>query len=212
MATILLCSSNLSVKKRWASLLAEDYTLLQASTAAKLKDRFNKQGIDLLLIHRAMVDVKTMANMRRLAPNKKFFILSDQPDEDEGLTFLKLGVIGYANTYISPARLSEAVRLVISGSVWVGQKIMQRLVQDTIAASRERDTPSKQAAETSQALKDLTDREMEIAKLVAKGESNLEIAYELDITERTVKAHLSSVYNKTSTGNRLNLALLVNQG
>ena len=143
---------------------------------------------------------------------KKFFILSDQPDEDEGLTFLKLGVIGYANTYISPARLSEAVRLVISGSVWVGQKIMQRLVQDTISAGRERDTPSKQAAETIQALKDLTEREMEIAKLVAKGESNLEIAYELDITERTVKAHLSSVYNKTSTGNRLNLALLINQG
>jgi DNA-binding NarL/FixJ family response regulator len=48
--------------------------------------------------------------------------------------------------------------------------------------------------------------------LVAQGQSNLEIAFNLNITERTVKAHLTSIYEKTGTGSRLNLALLINQG
>ena len=58
----------------------------------------------------------------------------------------------------------------------------------------------------------LTRAERNIAELVARGESNLEIAADLNITERTVKAHLTSIYEKTKTGNRLNLALLINLG
>lgn len=61
-------------------------------------------------------------------------------------------------------------------------------------------------------LDSLTKREREIANLIAQGQSNLEIAANLNITERTVKAHLSSIYEKTGTGSRLNLALLINRG
>jgi DNA-binding CsgD family transcriptional regulator len=48
--------------------------------------------------------------------------------------------------------------------------------------------------------------------MVAWGRTNLEIAADLKITERTVKAHLTSVYDKTKSGNRLSLALLINRG
>ena len=58
----------------------------------------------------------------------------------------------------------------------------------------------------------LTPAEHKIAELVARGQSNLEIAFNLKITERTVKAHLTSIYEKTKTGNRLGLALLINRG
>ena len=61
-------------------------------------------------------------------------------------------------------------------------------------------------------LHQLTKREDQIARLVAAGLSNLAIAERLGITERTVKAHLSSMYSKTSTTGRLGLALLVHQG
>ena len=54
--------------------------------------------------------------------------------------------------------------------------------------------------------------ERKVAEMVAKGRTNFEIADDLKITERTVKAHLTSVYEKTRTGNRLAHALLINRG
>jgi DNA-binding CsgD family transcriptional regulator len=58
----------------------------------------------------------------------------------------------------------------------------------------------------------LTKMERKVAEMVARGRTNFEIAADLKITERTVKAHLTSVYEKTKTGNRLALALLINRG
>lgn len=55
----------------------------------------------------------------------------------------------------------------------------------------------------------ITERESEVAGLVALGHSNLEIAALLGISERTVKSHLSAIFEKTGTTNRLNLALRV---
>jgi two-component system nitrate/nitrite response regulator NarL len=63
-----------------------------------------------------------------------------------------------------------------------------------------------------QRLAGLTRMEHKVAELVARGRANLEIAADLDIAERTVKAHLTSVYEKTKTGSRLSLALLINRG
>ena len=57
----------------------------------------------------------------------------------------------------------------------------------------------------------MSNREYQIAGLVAEGLSNLEIAEQLGITERTVKAHLGAVYAKTSTRSRLGLALMLNK-
>jgi DNA-binding NarL/FixJ family response regulator len=133
--------------------------------------------------------------------------MSDKPDEEEALSFLKLGIVGYANTYISPPLLLEALRVVLDGRVWLGQAIIQRLIQETAAAAS---GDKGSAART--ALSGLTKAERMIAERVAQGASNLEIAAEFKITERTVKAHLTSIYDKTKTGNRLNLALLINMG
>ena len=83
---------------------------------------------------------------------------------------------------------------------------MQRQILDSYARAKE-----KAASNSGEILESLTKRECEIANLVAQGQSNLEVAANLDIAERTVKAHLSSIYEKTKTGSRLNLALLYNR-
>jgi DNA-binding NarL/FixJ family response regulator len=57
-------------------------------------------------------------------------------------------------------------------------------------------------------LDDLSERELDVAQYVSKGLSNKQIAFEMDITERTVKAHLTSIFKKTNTKDRLSLALL----
>jgi len=204
---ILLSSADDTVINRWIGLLSGKYEWEQADTLSKLKNCCIDKTFDLILIHRTLVDPGTIVEIRHATPRSRIFLLSDQPNEEEGLTFLKLGIVGYANTYISPERLTEAVRVISSGAVWLGQKVMQRLILDSYARAKE-----KAVSESEKKLAVLTKREREIANLVAQGQSNLEIAANLDITERTVKAHLSSVYEKTGTGSRLNLALLINRG
>ena len=204
---ILLSSANDTVIQRWLELLKDKYDLDQANSLSKLKKLCTDEKFDLILLHRSLVDPDTFIEIRRLNPLGKVFLLSDQPNEDEGLAFLKLGIVGYANTYVSAERLIEAVRVVSSGAVWLGQKVMQRLILDSYAKAKE-----KAVSNSGKKLKRLTKRESEIANLIAQGQSNLEIAANLKITERTVKAHLSSIYEKTKTGSRLNLALLINRG
>ncbi|UCD65416.1 MAG: response regulator transcription factor [Deltaproteobacteria bacterium] len=204
---ILLCSADETVIKRWGDLLGDNYDFEQVNTVAKLKSNSSENTFDLILIHRPLIDTDIFIEIRRATPLSRIFLLSDEPNEEEGLTFLKLGIVGYANTYISAERLSEAVRVITGGAVWLGQKVMQRLILDSYARAKE-----KAVSNSEKILGSLTKREREIANLVAHGQSNLEIAADLKITERTVKAHLSSVYEKTKTGSRLNLALLINRG
>lgn len=202
---VLLCSMSREVISRWQDLLG-DKKVLYATTVSELKNLAFGNDISLILLHRSMVTIETMGEIRQAVPLCKIFLFSDRPDEDEGFTYLKQGIVGYANTYISPTRFKEAIRVVLSGSVWVGQAVMQRLIRETVARAEE--ITAKKAS--SLRLESLTPREHEIAEMVAKGQSNLEIAYNLNIAERTVKAHLSSIYAKTGAGNRLNLALQMN--
>jgi two-component system nitrate/nitrite response regulator NarL len=204
---ILLSSANKSVITRWESLLGGRYPLEQATLLRELKSRCTEKRFDLILLHRPLVDMDAFSELRRAAPLSKFFLLSDQPNEEEGLAFLKLGIVGYGNTYISQVRLVEAVRVIASGAVWLGQKVIQQLILESYSKAKEQVAPG-----SGQRLAGLTPAEHKVARLVARGQSNLEIAFNLKITERTVKAHLTSIYEKTKTGSRLSLALLINRG
>jgi two-component system nitrate/nitrite response regulator NarL len=204
--TILLSSANRAVLKRWSGLLPS-YPLEQASSLAELKSRCMGKTFDLVLLHRSLVDLTSFAELRKSAPSAWVFLLSDQPNEEEGFDFLKIGIAGYGNTYISPSRLSEAIRIITGGGVWLGQQVIQKLIIETAARAKVQAAP-----DAVQKLAGLTRRERKVAEMVAQGRTNLDIAADLKITERTVKAHLTSVYEKTKTGNRLSLALLVNRG
>ncbi len=205
---ILLSSANRAVIKRWTGHLNEAHRLAQAASLKDLLALSTRGWFDLALVHRSLVDRQTFSELLAAAPGIKFFLLSDRPDEAEGLDFLKRGIVGYANTYISRDRLLAAVGTIENGSVWVGQKVIQRLIAET----RDRTAAACDLPVREKRLDGLTPREQEIARRVAEGRSNLEIAGELHITERTVKAHLTSIYEKTQTASRLSLALLVNHG
>jgi two-component system nitrate/nitrite response regulator NarL len=205
---ILLSSANSTVVKRWAGLLNGQFETEKAQSLGELKTLCATGKFDAILLHRMLIDMPAFPGLLSKSPAARFFLLSDTPDEEEALSFLKMGIVGYGNTYISSSRLIEALRVITNGGVWLGQKVIQRLIMDTSGNAKgegEKDTAGPAMAK-------LTRAERHIAELIARGQSNLEIAADLNITERTVKAHLTSIYAKTKTGNRLNLALLINLG
>ncbi|TSK05196.1 MAG: response regulator transcription factor [Geobacter sp.] len=204
---ILLASASGTVLTRWQGLLAEGNRIEQVRTLDELRRTVPSARPDLVMLHRDLVDQAECAVLRTASPATRLFLLSDRPEPDEGLTFLKVGIMGYANTYISAERLKEALNVIDGGGVWLGQQVIQQLILEAAqnaATGRER--------RLDELLAPLSPMERKVAELIAGGRTNLEIAAELGIVERTVKAHLTSIYGKLPAGNRLSLALLINRG
>lgn len=132
-------------------------------------------------------------------PLAKAMVISDSPSFEEGKELLSLGAKAYANTYIHEEHLRQALQMIASGNIWLYPEFMQHLI-----------TQIEPKKPTNKALELLTERENEISLLISKGATNKEIASELSIAERTVKNHLSHIFEKLQITDRLSLALLVN--
>lgn len=133
-----------------------------------------------------------------------FVVMSDLPTEVEASFALAQGASGYCNSNAAPEVLHQIANVVENGGLWIGQQLMQQFIASMakMAGARPQATVN---------IKDLlSEREWEVAKLVAGGASNKEIARALVISERTVKAHLGAIFEKTHSRDRLQLSLKIN--
>lgn len=198
---ILLASGDANILRRWNGLLPDHTGLVQVDTRTRL-DRFLGNRVpDLAVIHVELPGLGGWSGLQSLKqqyPECKVLVLSDVPNEEEGLSVLRIGCEGYANTYITAAILEKAIDLILHGEVWVGRRLVQSILGRGRIANRNRSM-----------MDELTRREREVALLVAEGVSNREISRQLDVTERTVKAHLTSIFRKTGIKDRVQLALKV---
>ena len=206
---ILLCSNNETVLKRWNGGLAEENRVFEAPTLEIAYRILYKNDISLTLMHRTMINEQQIIDMISAKKGNKVFVLSDRPNNEEGLSCLRIGCVGYANAYIGHPRLNLAVQAVSSGLIWTGSSLMQHMIQTSSTGTKK---AGEGATGRSALLDKLSKREYQVAALVAEGLHNREVAQRLEITERTVKAHLSSAYAKTSTQSRLGLARLFSAG
>jgi two-component system nitrate/nitrite response regulator NarL len=142
-----------------------------------------------------------LKTMRIAAPTVPIVVVSNVPEDDQGMAALAAGATGYCSALTLPSVLHQVASVVEHGGLWVGPQLMRRLMQGLAARNS---TP------TGPALGSLSQRERQVAEAVARGSTNKEIARVMDITERTVKAHLSAAYEKLGVRDRMQLSLLVN--
>jgi DNA-binding NarL/FixJ family response regulator len=135
----------------------------------------------------------------------RFVVMHDEPSDDKGLEALAHGASGYCNAHATP-ELLHAIELVIrSNGLWVGESLLNRLVGGIGIRSH-----MSGRHEQHPALLALSEREREVALCIARGESNKEITRDLNIAERTIKAHLTAIFEKLGVRDRLQLAVLLN--
>lgn len=135
----------------------------------------------------------------------KLIVMNDEPNDDTGLMALSQGAAGYCNSHGSPELLHTIESVVRNNGLWVGETLLGRLIGGISARAR---VPApEQSKHPSWA--SLTAREQDVAMRVARGESNKEIARQLNLAERTIKAHLTSVFEKLGVRDRLQLALVL---
>ncbi|MDP2070402.1 response regulator transcription factor [Methylotenera sp.] len=146
----------------------------------------------------------TIASIANNYENAKIVILANMPNQAESIHALRLGAMGYCHAYIAPAVLKEIKAVITHGGLWLGQDILQSLIEVSTKLI------GNQPEYVDGLLAKLTSREKEVAIEAAKGLSNKEIARILSITERTVKAHLAKTFERLGAKDRLQLALMLN--
>jgi DNA-binding NarL/FixJ family response regulator len=147
----------------------------------------------------------TIAEILKRYRFAKIVVLDNAPGHEQSIQALSTGAMGYAHAY-SPAELLAEVKAVIThGGLWLGQQLLQKLIETTVKLA------GNSAENVEHLLSRLTKRERQVALEAAKGLSNKEIARNLQITDRTVKAHLAASFERLKVKDRLQLALLLNK-
>lgn len=146
-----------------------------------------------------------VANLKRLSTETKIIVLCGAISEDTEWELFKSGVRGCCQKEIKPEFLQQTVAAVQQGELWMRRTLTCRLLEELGKTT----SKNKTYRNFLVLLNKLTEREHDIAMRVGNGESNKQIAKACNITERTVKAHLTEVYLKLGITDRLNLALIL---
>lgn len=131
--------------------------------------------------------------------------MSAMPEDSEAFALLTEGAKGYCHVEAVPEQIREVAAVVTAGGFWMPPGLVQRLLSTALRVSPQLPQPSPEGFDQ------LTEREYEVAKAVGKGANNKEIAEALEVSERTVKAHLTSIFEKLGLRDRVQLALAVNR-
>ncbi|PWF21740.1 response regulator transcription factor [Corticimicrobacter populi] len=139
------------------------------------------------------------AAWQAVADKTRILIGSGRLDDAEATRALAMGAWGYFHAYVPATALAHILQTVSLGEIWIGRSLVQRLLRQV----------SQVGTEQAGWMSGLTEREIDVARRAAGGISNQGIADELGISERTVRAHLSAIFEKLGVTDRLALALKV---
>lgn len=140
--------------------------------------------------------VEVIETLKAQDPSLNILVLTSFSDDDHVFRAIKAGALGYLLKDSAGADLIRAIRDVASGESSLHPKIARKLIQ-------EMRRPTAQPPTTEP----LTEREMEVLKLIARGMFNQEIAEEMVVTERTIRAYVSTILQKLHLANRTQAAL-----
>jgi len=146
---------------------------------------------DVVLVDLVMPKVDGIDVIRQLgeyAPAARALVLTSYIDDDRLLPVLRAGAAGYLLKDVQPQELVEAIRTVHAGGAVLHPKVAARLLEEVAADP-------------------LTPREREVLGLIGRGMANKVIARELSLSEKTVKAHVSSILAKLGVNDRTQAAL-----
>lgn len=206
---ILLASSCEMKLAQWKQGLSSISTLFCLTELESLRNELLRRSPLILLLDHDLLDEnshKTIESLLLLSPKTRIILSNSGISDENEWKLFKAGVKGFCLDTIPPEQIRRAVEAVWRGELWIRRQLVVRM-QDELDMTMQEKKHIERAVNTL--LENLTRREYEIAILVGRGESNKQIARKLDITERTVKAHLTEIFRKLAISDRIKLALLV---
>jgi DNA-binding NarL/FixJ family response regulator len=149
--------------------------------------------------------IEAARQMKEVAPSAKIVMLTISDEEEDLFEAIRAGASGYLLKDIPLDELADSVRAVDGGQSLINPSMAGKLLTEfaTLARRDSEDEPAKHAPAPK-----LTEREMEVLRLVARGLNNRDIAKELFISENTVKNHVRNILEKLQIHSRMEAVMI----
>lgn len=151
--------------------------------------------MDLLMP--GMDGVEATRRIKKLSPSTQVIVLTSHHDDEHIFPAVRAGALSYLLKDIDPDELAEAIRQAHAGEAVLNPRVAARMIKEVQGVRDAKINP----------FTELTDREMEVLRLIAGGNANKEIAERLVISERTVKSHVSNLLGKLHLADRTQAAV-----
>jgi DNA-binding NarL/FixJ family response regulator len=195
--------------KKVLSLEKDILVVGEASRGDEVMKAVERSKPDVLLLDLRMPKgdpVQNLLDVKERSPSTKVMILTAYAEDESIMNAAKGGARGYLLKTADFATLLQAIKRVHSGGLWIDREIPAADTFEEIALGQ---MEPGLAAQHDQAVESLTRRELEILRLVAEGLTNDEIGKKIFISEKTVKTHLTNIFDKLKVNNRFKAALMI---
>lgn len=166
-------------------------------TAVSLVTEHAPDVVLMDLVMPGMDGVEVTRQVKKHSPRTQIIVLTSYHQDEHILPAIRAGALSYLLKDVEPAALANAVRKAAAGEAVLHPRVAARVVQELHGAG----------AEVINAFTELSDRELEVLRLIADGMSNSDIAAELVISEKTVKSHVSNILGKLHLADRTQAAV-----
>ncbi|HBT33299.1 MAG TPA: helix-turn-helix transcriptional regulator [Pusillimonas sp.] len=204
---VLLITQDDNLWRHWRQINTQSWAPARGHDLSDL-ERWRQQNRSLVFMDRQLPRLPDWddSDWKKHFHGLQVIVASIRPSDHEASRTFAAGSSGYLHAYSPIPVLENALQSVNAGSVWMGRSLVNQILKEI----DRRVKPGLDAKTKVTAWADsLTAREKEVAQRAAVGRSNQEIADELGITERTVRAHMTAVFEKLKVNDRLTLALKV---
>jgi DNA-binding NarL/FixJ family response regulator len=171
--------------------------------------------LDLILLDLNLPDrdgFSVLVDLRKNYPSVSVVVMSAQQDHDSVVKALNLGAFGFIPKSATRKVILGALQLVLSGDTYIPRQALPAeqppLKPTPVATSQAK--PETGADKVSPADLGLTGRQIEVLALIMQGKSNKAICRELDLSEPTVKSHVSAILRALNVSNRTEIVVAVN--
>lgn len=182
----------------------------EAGDGEELSKMIETAKPDILLLDLKMPKGDPVQNLLMVAaksPATRVMVLTAFSEEENVLNAAKSGAKGFISKGTPSTTMVHAIRAVHDGAFWVDKDIPAKEAFEEIVGNQS--TARRVVPQTDESLQSLTKREIEVLKLVAEGLSNEEIGKKIFISEKTVKTHLTNIFDKLKVNNRFKAALML---
>ena len=209
----IVVSQQLEFARKWAHVLEKRGQIRHVDGLAAAQRLLLDQSMKLVILDFCLIQKNPLASLHDLRQQcgKARLLLGETSFEPQKeLAALATGVVACCDAALKSDDLERIVDTVIQGGVWVSRAAIPLLVAKLQEFSGRYGSDGDMPVSGSDPLHELTQRQREVAEMVSQGANNKQIARTLNVTERTVKAHLTTIFEKLDVHDRLHLALYIN--